>query len=260
MIFFIVFSILKMMAFVLILLIALCLVPVFALRLWLRKTGKATLPRHCFVICFALGIVSVAVSLLIQSLIPEPALSSRRLFLYRVFIRAALCEETARFLVITAAASLFRQIKKNKSITAPGDGIFPEYGPVYTDQLVMTCGLVCGLGFAALETAFFSLPQMNIALLRAVSSAPLHAACAARVARAVYARTERRFWEAARHFSGAVALHGLYDFFVLQSSFSGISRFFPFFGALLALNACVRVLRSVSQPAIRNEKINHEPH
>ncbi|MDR2101220.1 MAG: PrsW family intramembrane metalloprotease [Treponema sp.] len=82
-------------------------------------------------------------------------------------------------------------------------------------------GLTAGLGFALIESAVYGAANMEITLLRAVTSAPLHGACGARIGIAAGLGT-REPVHALGRFVSAVAIHGMYNFMVVSPGLPAI--------------------------------------
>jgi RsiW-degrading membrane proteinase PrsW (M82 family) len=95
------------------------------------------------------------------------------------------------------------------------------------------------LGFAAAENALYAAADIRIALLRAVTAAPLHGACGSRVgtAAALPGGGPRR---AAAIFLSAAAIHTAYDFMLTGA---GILPFLSVPVALAALGSSLLALR-----------------
>jgi RsiW-degrading membrane proteinase PrsW (M82 family) len=100
-------------------------------------------------------------------------------------------------------------------------------------------GIAASLGFAFFETVVYASSTPSAALVRAVTAAPLHAACGAWVGRAAVERRSAPLFAAA-DFSFAVFVHGAYDLTLLVPGFPiAIPILIAFFG----LGTALRTLR-----------------
>jgi len=180
------------------------LVPCF---LWFRarKMGAA-----CFLLSLGSGFLAAPAAAFVQTLIPAAPGGGPLLDL---LLRVALVEEACRLVFLIPARRL---------------------APVWDGGLAP--GVAAGLGFAAAESAFYGAVSPGALALRAVTAAPLHAACGARAGRAVTLAPERPLWAAAR-FGQAVAVHLAYDFIVMTP---GAPSFLAALVAFTALWSCLR--------------------
>ena len=76
-------------------------------------------------------------------------------------------------------------------------------------------GLAAGLGFAALENAFYGMADINITLLRSFTAALLHGACGIRAGTAVSVIGERPL-RALSLFISTVIIHGTYNLIIIS--------------------------------------------
>jgi RsiW-degrading membrane proteinase PrsW (M82 family) len=100
-------------------------------------------------------------------------------------------------------------------------------------------GLIAGLGFAVIETALYGVGNFSIALVRAVTAAPLHGACGVRVGIAV-SHVRNAPGLALVRFLYAVGIHGMYNFMILSP---GIPLVFPILIAFTALLSSIQLIR-----------------
>jgi RsiW-degrading membrane proteinase PrsW (M82 family) len=224
---------------ILFLLIFISALPVFSLYLWLRLS-RFSMPPHWFILFLLAGALSLLVALALQRLLPDipPGSGGTGRVLYTVFCKVALAEETGRLLVFLA----FFRLSAGLSPRSGGGGNFVSWsrnsaepgpraaapGPGFWGALA---GLVAGLGFAALENAFYGAADMGSAFIRAFTAAPLHGACGARVGAAAADLRETPF-PALTHFLSAVAIHGMYNFMILLRGVPWILAVLMAFSAL----------------------------
>ena len=150
-----------------------------------------------FFISAALGLLAVAPAAIVQTLLPPLETGYASLLTYAFLVTAGI-EEGSKFLVLR----MFR-----KRIGPPSEGA--------------TAGIAASLGFAFFETAVYASSNPLIALLRAATAAPIHAACGAWIGRA--AQAPRLF--SARTILGiipALAVHGAYDLTLFVTGFPAI--------------------------------------
>jgi RsiW-degrading membrane proteinase PrsW (M82 family) len=178
---------------------ALCTVlPVILLLRYFYTRDLHREPRAVLWKTFVLGILSILPAVLLGVIltIVKPGFSSIAwAALYEALVIAAIPEEALKLLVIRAYSA------RQRCFNEPMDGL------VY--------GATAALGFAMLENAIYVLNGgWTVALMRAFTAVPMHAACGAILGNAV---AQARFGPAKRGavrkgFCSAVALHGLYDF------------------------------------------------
>jgi len=94
-------------------------------------------------------------------------------------------------------------------------------------------GLITGLGFAAIENAYYGLANINITLLRLFTAAPLHAACGIRAGTAVFTFPQHPV-KAFFLFVSSVFIHGAYNLMIINPA---IPSFLAILIALVALFA-----------------------
>jgi RsiW-degrading membrane proteinase PrsW (M82 family) len=171
-------------------LFALSALPLLAVFFFARKRG-ADFGFGRFLLAATAGICAVLPVLVVQSLLtlPETWLS---FLLFQSFIVVALVEEAGKFL----ALYLVRQ-----RLGGVGNAVLS--------------GLTVSLGFALFETISYASADPGIALVRAFTAAPLHAACGVWLGRAVHQSP----LPAAARFVFALLLHGSYDLVLSVSGF-----------------------------------------
>lgn len=172
--------------------------PVIIAFFWL-KFYKSAVTLPWFLASLISGLVSFVIAALIQEFfIPFKFAYSRNLF-SGIFIRIALVEEASR--LITLAPFLKAEKKQ---------GDVASYAAFYA-----TLGLVAGLGFAMLESAFHGISDLGNTALRAISAAPLHGACGIRVGAAL-AHASIKPVKSIRLFFSAVLIHGAYNLIIVS--------------------------------------------
>ncbi|MDR0450071.1 MAG: PrsW family intramembrane metalloprotease [Treponema sp.] len=221
---------------ILLLLIFISALPVFLFYLWLRLS-RFFLPLHWFLLFLLAGTLSLLAALVLQRLLPDtpPGAGGTGWLFYTIFCKAALAEETGRFLVLLA----FFRISSGFSAQSGGGGFAPRFrrsaepGPDAAPGRFwgMLAGLVAGLGFAAVENASYGAADAAIALIRAFTAAPLHGACGARAGAAAAGLRESPF-PSLLSFLSAVANHGMYNFMILLGPAPRILAIFTAFTAL----------------------------
>jgi RsiW-degrading membrane proteinase PrsW (M82 family) len=201
---------------ILLLLILAASLPVIAVFFWLRAK-KSAVTRSWFLVSFVAGIVSFLTAILLQNFFPYHGRDDRFIqLLFGVFIRIALVEEVSRLVTIVPLlkAGKYRDIDGSNAATL---------------------GLAAGLGFAALENAFYGLADIHITLIRAFTAAPLHGACGIRAGTAVFL-IRRRPAKALFAFIYAVLIHGAYNLMILipaiPSVLAVLTALAAFFGSL----------------------------
>jgi len=116
-------------------------------------------------------------------------------------------------------------------------------------------GLVAGLGFAILENSVYAALDTRVLLLRAVTAAPLHAACGSRVGGAsVMFRTNPI--QAAMRLIAATAIHGIYNFMVAVPGFPSIMAILIALSALASSIVFIHGGWEKSQDSLDNFGIN----
>ncbi|MDR2632276.1 MAG: PrsW family intramembrane metalloprotease [Treponema sp.] len=222
------------------LLLLIAAVPVVLVYLWFRFR-RFPLPALWFLLSLLAGVFSVLIAAVLQGLLfrgtldtaPQEGMGA---FFASVFLRIALTEEAGRAL---ALALLFRLARVCKGLPFPsrdqGSRAFGEEALRFGAAM----GLVAGLGFALIENASYGASDMRIALLRTLTSAPLHGACAARIGMGVLGFRERPFRGLGR-FLSAVILHGMYNLMVISPVIPPILPILIAFSALVTAMQCIR--------------------
>jgi len=183
---------------VLLLLITTMALPVIVVFFWFRVL-KSPITLPWFLASLAAGIISVLAAVLVQRLFPPPGTGGFLPLLFGVFIRIALVEEASRFVSLVPLLSV---IKRSNNFDKP---------------FFVALGLVSGLGFAMIESAFYGIAESDfrIMVLRAVTAAPLHGACGIRVCAALLSVRSHPV-KALAIFASAVLIHGAYNLMIVN--------------------------------------------
>ena len=202
---------------ILLLLILTSALPAIIVFFWLRARKSAvTLPW--FLVSLAAGIVSLLIVALIQSFFFLPGKDGTGelgFLFFEIFIRIALIEEASRLftLIPLIKAGTFRRS---------------------TDRTFgAAIGLAAGLGFAMIENASYGIADINIALIRAFTAAPLHGACGIRAGVSVFIFKQHPI-KAFFIFISAVLIHGAYNLMIVSPALPSILAILIAFAALFA--------------------------
>jgi RsiW-degrading membrane proteinase PrsW (M82 family) len=219
---------------VLLLLILISAIPVLPLFLWIRRRAFPIRPSW-FLLALLAGAVSLALAALLQILIPASDDITMGNLIVSIFVRIALTEEVSRLLVLLAFFAIARRFA---SRTAPAaDTTFSSSSIDDVRVCGVLTGIIAGLGFAVIETALYGSSNFTIALVRAITAAPLHGACGARIGLgAVQIRTGPL--RSIGNIFYAVIIHGMYNFMLISP---GIPVIFP---VLIAITAFFSVIQS----------------
>jgi RsiW-degrading membrane proteinase PrsW (M82 family) len=214
--------------FFVVLIILIAGLPIVAAGWYFR--AKHAVAMRVFVAAMLAGLAAVLVAAVAQvyaaSFTPQPDLESGTKWgiLYTIFVEIALTEELARFLMM----ALFVRLLKKHAEKAPGN----------KPALVRTFGMVSGFSFAAIETIFFTMTNIDTGLIRVISAAPLHGACGIRAGCAIV-DAKRSVGLSVLSIIFAVALHGVYNSLMQRGGF------FPYLGVALAVTALVSGAQSI---------------
>jgi RsiW-degrading membrane proteinase PrsW (M82 family) len=206
--------------------------PVLAAFGWFRARGFSLTPVWFFFSLLA-GTLALFVAAVAQYFFPPvpvfPGRSGPGEILWGIFLRIALTEEGGRLVMLILLFRLKRAVSPQDS----GGAVL-----LSPPALSAATGLLTGLGFALVENASYGAADAGITLVRLLTAAPLHGACGARVGLAAASFREAPVRSAFRFFT-AVAIHGMYNFMLLNP---GVSPVFPVLLALSALAASVQVI------------------
>ena len=202
---------------ILLLLVLTAALPVFIV-FFVFRLGKSPLTLPWFLVFLASGILSLLVAALLQNLIPAVDRSGQAgpgLVFFNVFIRIALIEELSRIIILVPFITV---VSRRRDLDI---------------SFCAALGLVAGLGFAMLESAFYGIADTNITLLRAFTAAPLHGACGIRAAAAIFFF---RQYPAKAFFLllFAVLIHGAYNIIIVNPTLPSLLAILVAFTALFS--------------------------
>ncbi|GHV28676.1 hypothetical protein AGMMS4952_12990 [Spirochaetia bacterium] len=209
---------------ILLLLIFISALPVLVVLIWIR-VRRFPIGLPWFLLALLGGALSLGIAAILQSLFPQIDEATISALLFKIFIQVALTEELGRLGVFALLLGLARRFGKDSGT------ITPAFGAV--------TGLIAGLGFAVIETAMYGVGDFRIALIRAVTAAPLHGACGTRIGIAVSHFKDAPGLALGR-FLYAVGIHGMYNFMVISP---GIPQVFPVLIAFTVLLSSIQLIR-----------------
>jgi RsiW-degrading membrane proteinase PrsW (M82 family) len=219
---------------ILLLLIFISALPVLVVWIWIR-VRRFPIGLPWFLAALLGGALSLLIAAILQALFPrinEAAMGQAAIaiMLFKIFIQIAFTEELGRFGVFVLLLGLVRRFGKH---TESSDQRFA------TPAFDAVTGLIAGLGFAVIETALYGVGDFGIALIRAVTAAPLHGACGTRIGMAVFHIKDAPGLALAR-FLYAVIIHGMYNFMIISP---GIPQVFSILIAFTALFSSIQLIR-----------------
>ncbi|MDR2864892.1 MAG: hypothetical protein LBV68_04700 [Spirochaetaceae bacterium] len=239
---------------VVLILVSVSFLPVGLSVLWFRRRALS-IPPIFFLVFLAGGVLSLILALLLQSVIPQNGVYSKWTSLFDLFIRISASEEGARLVILFVIFHVIgvfykRGINNHCPFGAPLPAPMGEIPKTtrYTPEKPMLFegfaaggGLLLGLSFAAVESAVYATANPELAVLRMISSIPLHAACGIRCGIAAFSLYSRHFW-GIRHFIFAIVLHSFFNFML---PFGGLRAAL---GILLALSSLASSARLIGGP------------
>jgi RsiW-degrading membrane proteinase PrsW (M82 family) len=207
-------------------LIFLSSVPLFLSYLWILKHHKPLVPVF-FILAVLAGLLSLGIAAVIQGLMPPFPGGDVRALMLHIFAGIALTEEGGRLLAIAALFYLRRFVGSARDTP-------------FTTAQGAALGLVAGFGFALVENLSYAAAAPQLALLRAITAAPLHGACGARVGMAVQVFRAAP-GRAVYRFLSAVFIHGMYNLLLIIPNFPAP---IPIALAFIALGSSLLAIRS----------------
>jgi RsiW-degrading membrane proteinase PrsW (M82 family) len=198
---------------VLLLLLLTATLPAIIVFFWL-KSRKSPITLPWFLTSFLAGIVSFIVAAIIQSFLDPHKTEAFWAAIFNIFTRIALAEEASRIIV------LFFLLKAGKD----------RWNSIAFGAAI---GLITGLGFAAIENAYYGMANINITLLRLFTATPLHAACGIRAGTAVFTVPQHPV-KAFFLFISSVFIHGAYNLTIVNPAIPSFLAILIAFVALFA--------------------------
>jgi RsiW-degrading membrane proteinase PrsW (M82 family) len=214
---------------ILLLFIFISALPVLAVLIWIR-VRRFPIGLPWFLLALLGGALSLGIAAIIQALFPPANKATMGVMLFKIFIQIALTEELGRFCIFALLLGLGRRFSKNPE-SSDQRSATPAFDAI--------TGLIAGLGFAVIETAMYGVGDFSIALVRAVTAAPLHGACGTRIGMAVSHIKDAPGLALVR-FLYAVGIHGMYDFMIISP---GVPQVFPILIAFTALLSSIQLIR-----------------
>jgi len=214
---------------VLIIIIFISSIPVIITYIWFRAAKyKFTFIQFLFVLLA--GAAAFFPALILQDILNFSFSSRGRMELfYHVFFRIAFTEELSRMLMLLLLFFISGFFKNDSKESIK-----------WTDVKKGTAaGFIAGLGFALLENAVYAASDTSVLLLRAVTAAPLHAACGSRVGAASVMLRSNPI-QAFFRILAATAIHGIYNFMAALPGFPSIMAILI---ALTALGSSILSIR-----------------
>ena len=204
-------------------------IPVIAVYIWFRL-AKYEFSLVWFLIALLMGAAAFFPALVLQYLLNFPVTPGRGAMFYHLFIRVAFTEEVSRLLMLFIFFGAINLVKKKNS---------PDQ-PLSWNTLVRgtATGFIVGLGFAILENIVYAASVPQTLLMRAVTAAPLHAACGARIGAAAVLFPTNPI-QAIFRLITATAIHGIYNFMVAMPGFPAVMAI------LIALSALITAILSI---------------
>jgi RsiW-degrading membrane proteinase PrsW (M82 family) len=215
---------------ILVILIVVSSVPAIAVYLWFRIVRCPFSPLR-FVLCLLAGAAAFFPALFLQWIFPDGTrwAVGKGGLIFSIFIRGAFTEELSRLFALGIMCGVDARLRTVST------------GADRTQARWTAAGLVSGLGFAILEGAAYGASDAGTVLIRAVTAAPLHGACGARVGSAValFRQPAAVPARAVFRFLSAVAIHGIYNFMIIIPGFPAIAA------VVVALSAFVSSILSI---------------
>ncbi|MDR1429693.1 MAG: PrsW family intramembrane metalloprotease [Spirochaetaceae bacterium] len=221
------------------LLVLMAALPVLVSYIWLRRKGWGIL---LFAAALLAGVLALITAVLLQSLFPPRTLLPGMWgIFFKLFIEIAGTEEGSRLVFLVLFLKLISRFPSSGAM----DGNFKSDDFYFRS---LASGLASGLGFAFMETISYAAADLGIALFRAFSAAPLHAACGIRAAFAadfIVRGRDEKGTGGGRNFIFAVIIHGMYNFLLINP---GVPAFVPVMLAFISLIVPLLVWRAKSGP------------
>jgi RsiW-degrading membrane proteinase PrsW (M82 family) len=229
-------------SWVLLIILLVSSLPVIAVYAWFR-IAKYNFSAVRFLFALLTGIAAFFPALILQDFSNFTFSAGGRVQLfYHIFFRIAFTEEFSRLLMLSVFFIISNLIVKQPPADQTGDSALVNTDKPPTFNIIKKAtatGLVAGLGFAILENSVYAALDTRVLLLRAVTAAPLHAACGSRIGSAsVMFRTNPI--QAIIRLISATAIHGIYNFMATIPGFSSIMAVLIAFTALASSIVVIR--------------------
>lgn len=203
-----------------VLVVGISALPVIAIFFYLKKRVPQ-FGNWLFIAALAAGSLSMLLASLLQIALPTVNAGTFLALIYTVFIRNALSEELGRLLILILLFWILPIFYRyNEHEMSEGQRPLPLHMSVFI-------GVISGFSFAMLETISYGMLNLQLVIVRTLTSAPLHAACAARVGVAVWLifkgdEPQRgNMVKAIFYGISAILIHGIYNLLLLfPSSFA----------------------------------------
>ena len=218
-------------SWVMLILIILSSIPVAAVYIWFRL-ARYQFSVVWFLLVLLAGAAAFFPALILQNLLNfSISAGGRAELFYQVFVRIAFTEELSRLFMLLIFFWISGRINPDEDSAQS-----LSYNAVKKGA---AAGLVAGLGFAILESAVYAASNTGVLFLRAVTAAPLHAACGSRVGSAAKMFRSNPVQALSRLFA-ATAIHGIYNFMAAIPGFPSIAAVAI---ALTALGSSILTIR-----------------
>ncbi|MDR2900863.1 MAG: PrsW family intramembrane metalloprotease [Treponema sp.] len=183
-------------------LILLAALPIVLAYLWL-VIRKYRFNMIWFLSALLAGILSVLITMCIQTIIPLFKIETLFALFLNIVARTALPEELSKFAMMFLLIALAKRWKRLNPIETKSDGA--------------ATGLVIALGFALFETAAYSMSNMQLTFLRAITAAPIHAACGIRTGMSAVSFKTNHTTSGIWNIILALVIHTVYNYLVLNA-------------------------------------------
>jgi RsiW-degrading membrane proteinase PrsW (M82 family) len=216
-------------SWVLLIILIISSIPVILIYIWFRLS-KYQFSIVWFLLAMLAGAAAFFPALILQDFLNFSIYAGGRLeFFYHVFIRIAFTEELSRLLMLFVFFMVSRRIMQTS---------YHENSWSAVNKGAAT-GLVAGLGFAILESATYAASDTGVLLLRAVTTAPLHAACGSRVGMAAVMFRSKPIQSIMRLITATV-IHGIYNLMIVIPGLPSIVALLIAFSALASSMITIR--------------------
>jgi RsiW-degrading membrane proteinase PrsW (M82 family) len=183
-------------------LIILAALPIALSCLWLiiRKYRFSLIWFLCALLA---GILSVLIAFIMQWIIPSINGETRAALFTNIILRTAIPEETSKFLMMFLLIALSKKWNRLNPIEEKQDGA--------------AAGFIVALGFSLFETAGYSVSNLQLTFLRAITASPIHAACGIRAGMSAISFRNHQTAFGLWNIFLAVIIHTVYNFIILNS-------------------------------------------